>query len=214
MIALYFWGAIMGVKVLLSGKKFGRLFVLHERRQRDSQGLVVWKCQCECGALTDVAGAYLTKGNTKSCGCLQREAAAAMGHSSSTHGKSNTPTYQVWRSMLKRCDDVHNHNYGGRGIKVCNRWRSFQKFYEDMGCCPEGLTIERVNNNGHYTPTNCIWATQKEQGNNRRGNISIKWKGLTLTIAQWSEKLSLNRQTLYWRARQGWRSQKLFKRPV
>jgi hypothetical protein len=108
--------------------------------------------------------------------------------------------------MKKRCTSPRDpafHNYGGRGIRVCKRWLKFENFLADMGECPLGLELERKNNNGNYSPSNCRWATHKEQANNRRTNRWLTYRGLTLTVTQWAERLGLNPITVAVRLHRG-----------
>jgi hypothetical protein len=156
----------------LTGQKFGRLTAL----QRVSKGSK-WLCSCECGGANTVKASLLLSGNTKSCGCLKR---SILGDTSRTHGMANSRTtgyvnrtYGIWQAMRARCNNPKNsrwNSYGGRGIKVCPRWDSFENFLADMGETPEGLTLERIDVNGNYEPTNCKWATWIEQAQNTRKN--------------------------------------------
>lgn len=148
----------------LKGQRFGNLVALWRARDRGTKK-VYWHCQCDCGGTSEVISSSLTRGQTKSCGCGQ------FGHEK--HGGSRLPEYQVWLGMKARCQNpAHNayENYGGRGIFVCDRWSSdFAAFYCDMGSRPSSHhTIERVNNDEGYSPSNCIWATRKEQNKNQR----------------------------------------------
>ena len=147
--------------------------------------------------------AVIARGAT-SCGCQKGVAA---GNRLRTHGLSKTPTWISWRSMWLRCTYKSQpgwKNYGGRGIKVCRRWRKFENFLKDMGPRP-GLEyqLERRKNDRDYTPGNCYWATATEQSNNRRNNVRMTWQGRTQTAAQWSRELGIGYTTLRYRHRAG-----------
>ena len=161
---------IMLKKIDLIGQKFGRLVVLEDVGENKHKQ-VIWKCQCQCeeGNIVTVRGNSLRSGNTKSCGCFNKEKAQ---EKATKHGQSKSPIYRIWHSMLNRCYNPNNssyHNYGGRGIKVCEKWWNFETFYEDIGKYrPEGKSIERISNDSHYEINNCKWATVEEQSQNRR----------------------------------------------
>lgn len=158
----------MGRPILnLTGRKFGRLTV-RNLSGVSKHGNAVWLCSCRCGNTLLVVSASLRNGNTRSCGCRQIELATTHGHN---NGGRKTGTYIRWQAMRDRCSNPNNSKYsyyGGRGIRVCKRWKSFQAFLKDMGECPRSLTLERVDNDKGYTPSNCVWATRKEQIANRR----------------------------------------------
>jgi len=194
----------------LAGQVFERLTVLGKSDRRDKSRVILWRCLCECGNEIVARAASLKSGRVRSCGCWARERVT-------THGMTNTPTYKSWRSMLGRCrnpNDPAYHNYGGRGITVCERWNQFENFLADMGEMPEGLTIERGDNNAGYSPTNCVWATRTTQARNTRFNRMITFQGVTLCMKEWSERLGIPYVTLYTRFAAGWSIERALSTPV
>lgn len=178
----------------LIGKRFHRLTVI--QRLPTKRRRAYWRCRCDCGAFTDVPTDALRSGNTKSCGCLKSERTSQRN---TTHGMSNTRVYRVWCHMLGRCQNLTDQDYadyGGRGIEVCDRWKSFENFYADMGDPPPGRTLNRIDNEGHYDPDNCEWSTSTEQARNKRNNRIITWNGRTQTLPAWAEETGIPYHTL------------------
>lgn len=158
------------------GKKFGRLLVVEEscsHIQESGKKKSMWKCKCDCGNDVVVAGSNLQNGNTKSCGCLNKQ---ILSDIKTKHKMCKDSSYKSWEMMLQRCTNSNRDNYkhyGGRGITVCDRWLKFENFYADMGDRPEGTSIDRIDVNGNYEPRNCKWSTHKEQCINRRSSKNI-----------------------------------------
>lgn len=146
-----------------------------------------WHCRCDCGRMVIAYGQDLARSKVKSCGCLNASRIFK-------HGMSRTKLSRVWIAMRNRCENPDNpsfHNYGGRGIAVDERWSDFANFYADMGQCPKGHMLERIDNNGPYCKENCKWATGVEQHNNKRTNRMVTAFGRTQTIAQWSAETGI-----------------------
>lgn len=173
----------MGIKRAdITGQRFGRLLVIRYHDQVAGRANRWWT-KCDCGNEQPVRIGALRNGNTSSCGCLQRDIASVTGENKGTykHGMIATGTYKSWAEMFQRCQNPNNRmyaDYGGRGISVCERWRSFEVFLEDMGTRPRGKSIDRINNDLGYMPGNCQWSTRTEQNRNRR---SVK---LSVPLAQ------------------------------
>jgi len=158
-------------------------------------------CRCDCGSEKAYRRYCLESGSTRSCGCYRTELRT-------THGKSKTRSYRSWMGMILRCHNKDNKgygDYGNRGIKVCSRWRySFKNFFADMGERPEGLSIDRINNEGNYESSNCRWATMAQQNDNMRKTRYADAYGLRLTLSQWGRKIGVPRATLSTRLHRGW----------
>lgn len=186
----------------LTGQKFGRLEV-KEFMGKTKRGESLWGCLCDCGSMRKVLGYSLESGNTKSCGCLRTDNTkiANTKHGHNRRGLTSK-TYTKWIRIQQRCYNPkasHYEYYGGRGIKVCDRWlgeNGFEHFLADMGVCPDGMSLDRIDNDGNYEPGNCRWATHKTQMNNTRHNDWIKYDGKEKTLTQWAEYLGMAKQTL------------------
>lgn len=184
----------------LTGQVFSRLTVLKYLCSKNNHA--VFLCRCGCGANTEVKGIKLRSGATKSCGCLKKSGALRR-----VHGYKGSRIYRIWVSMRFRCNNKNDKgypNYGGRGIRVCKRWNTFTNFLEDMGEPPEGLSLDRINVDGNYEPSNCRWATADTQANNARSNIKISFNGITMNASQWARLIGIDRRLLVSRYRKGW----------
>lgn len=192
-----------------TGNRYTRLVVLRQVG-KDYEKRAVWECSCDCGKTHRVTGKSLRSGHTKSCGCLHQEFIHC-GEARTTHGHTAggfSREYSSWAGIKDRCLNKKNSgfkNYGARGIKVCDRWKnSFENFFKDMGECPEGRSIERINNDGDYCPENCKWATRFEQNNNTRGNHFLILNGERKTMKQWSISTGICAKLIWNRTHRGW----------
>lgn len=165
-----------------------------------------WWCRCRCGNVDKVTAQQLVEHKSESCGCLNRE---RTGDAHRTHGQSQTVEYKIWKGMRRRCECSDSRDwpdYGGRGIRVCKRWRSFEAFLADLGPRPgKGYSIERRNNDKGYSPDNCYWATQAEQNRNKRTTRKYTHGGVTLCLKDWSDRCTIRYDKLRKRlTKYGW----------
>lgn len=183
-----------------SGRRYGRLVALYPSA---ITGKWIWKC--DCGSLAVKSVKSVRDGNTRSCGCLFTE---SLVNRNTTHGlsKAHPRTYRSWKDMRSRCYNPNNtefHNYGGRGITVCEKWASFAQFFADMGDRPEGLTIERRDVNCDYEPNNCEWATPEVQSNNKRNTVRLTINGETKSLAMWCKHYGVEQSKAGYRLKHG-----------
>lgn len=186
-------------KIDLVGQTFGRLTVIGSA-PNTRKGGARWLCHCSCGKEVIVRSETLRNGMTKSCGCWHSEVARAKH---TTHGMTGTHIYGTWNKMMQRCESLNDRayfRYGGRGITVCPSWHAFENFYADMGEPPTPEhQLDRIDNDGPYSPENCQWATPKMQANNRSNGVYASWNGKTQTLAQWADETGLAYHVIYYR---------------
>jgi len=189
-----------------AGTKFGRLTVIRETERKlvgigdKKQSKRQFYCRCECGNKINVIVENLTNNRTKSCGCLSSETTAARNK---THGESLTRLYNIWAGMVQRCTNPNTqswHRYGGRGITVCERWKSYENFKKDMiDGYSDDLTIDRINNDKGYSKKNCRWVTNKENCNNQSRTIRVRFRGKERTLGEVAKMLGEKYDTVHQR---------------
>jgi hypothetical protein len=195
----------------LTGRKFGRWTVLGLSYKTATT--TFWVCRCDCENKTErsVNQNNLLRDASRSCGCIQKEETRKARQ---THGKSKHPLYNLWRSMLHRCENPKNRDYryyGARGIKVCERWHDFLLYLEDLEATwVDGLSLDRINNDGNYEPTNCRWLTQAEQARNTRRNILVESPWGRLTASECARKIGISPSVFLVRLKNGWVGEDLF----
>lgn len=191
----------------IAGEVFGTLTVV-ACVGKNKDGRILWRCVCECGSEKVATGKDLRRGATSRCKqCKSRK-----------HGMSNSVEYKTWMSMLHRCTNSNYEQwslYGGRGIKVCERWQYFEAFFEDMGKRPSKYhSIDRINSDGNYEPSNCRWGTLRQQNRNKRTNVMLTYKGETLCIQDWAARIGISSGGIQRRIRSGWSIDKIIETPV
>ena len=206
----------MGSFIDLTDQEFGRLTVM-KRAENNKRCQAMWLCECICGVEKIVWGADLRRGRTKSCGCQNIELFSARA---TTHGLAQHPLYHTWKSMKARCCDPSSlayKNYGGRGVTICAEWLDNPEAFIDWAMTnghEKGLEIDRINNDGNYTPENCHFVTRSENQRNTRRNHSLTFAGITQCLTAWAEELGINKNTLRGRINAGWSVEKALTTPV
>lgn len=196
-----------------SGIKYGKLTALH---QTEKGRYAKYMCRCDCGVEKVIHKSALVGGLTNSCGCWASE---QLADRNTTHGMSKTAEYVIWAAIKRRCYLVTTKEYaryGARGIRVSDEWlNSFEAFFRDMGKRPEGLSIERIDNDGNYCKENCRWATPTEQANNRRSSRLINFNGTIKTLMQWSKETGFKQFTISQRIdKLGWSIEDALTKPL
>lgn len=205
----------------LTGKIFGRLLVISKTNRKVKGGrFYYWLCRCDCGKEKEILYGSLINGFTKSCGCLNKEIVSKpRKHGFGGYASGRKSEYFAWQNMKDRCNNINNpryKDYGGRGIKVCERWfleNGFINFITDMGMKPSKKhSIERVNNDGNYEPSNCIWATQKIQTHNKRRTVRHTINGETMIQEDWANKLGIKSSYICYHLKRGKSFQEIYNR--
>ena len=206
------------------GKKYGKLTVISTEKHNNRTLLV---CKCDCGNEIKRETYLIATNQIKSCGCLKGDAIkrynASGKHSRSRlkDGRSLHPLYGTWFQMISRCENhnqKHYDRYGGRGIKVCEEWHDFWNFVkwsDSVGGRPKGCTLDRIDNDGNYEPSNCRWANWRTQTTNKSSNVFVEYNGIRKTVAEWAETVGLHPHTLQERLKKGWPVERaLFDKPT
>jgi hypothetical protein len=202
-----------GPRRILTGLKFGRLMVADPVDQKN--GHWRWMCKCECGGSLVVLGGSLVTNRTKSCGCLHSETGAKLKlrHGHARAGKCSK-AYSKWASMIARCTnpaEISYPNYGGRGIKVCDRWlHSFDNFLADLGEPVSGQIIDRIDVNGNYEPSNVRWVSRKDSARNTRKTVWVVYLGSRMSVAEAADLCGVSSNTLRARIKAGVPESELF----
>lgn len=198
----------MSVVTNETGSRYGRLLVT-ERVGTSRNGRALWLARCDCGATVTVKGQHLRDGSTTSCGCSNPQMVRVRAGIRDEGARTpRNPTWRCWISMIQRCHNPKHlafSAYGAKGITVCERWRDYKNFLEDLGERPSTLhSIDRINNSLGYVPGNCRWATQVEQNRNRTNNRRLTFGGETLTVAEWGERTGITSKVIRGRLALGW----------
>ena len=195
----------MGRFVDLTGQRFGRLTAVGVAGKRGTH--TIWRCECDCGESTKVQVDKLRSGHTRSCGCIHRE---QLVQRNTVHDGAGTRLYWAWAHIKDRCNNEACKDYslyGGRGIQVCDEWTNDFMAFRDWALAngySEDLSIDRINVNGNYEPSNCRWATAVQQANNKRSNHRVQFNGETHTLTEWERITGIQQSTIRQRLKAGW----------
>lgn len=201
----------------LTNKKFGKLIVIKRSEKKSKK--VYWDCLCDCGNIKSIASCHLLSGSIKDCGCLKKERISKLNYK---HGESTTKLYRTYNHMKDRCyreTDTHYKNYGGRGIKICDEWLgengylNFSKWAKTNGY-DEKFSIDRINVNGNYEPSNCRWVGIKKQSNNKTNNHYLYYNGQKYTLTELANKFNIKQETLRKRLKLGWKLEDALRRKI
>lgn len=211
----------MPPRIDISGRRFGRLLVLHDDVPKKN-GSIAWFCLCDCGNHTIVKSNHLRNGLIVSCGCrleeIKKEFVVKFRHDNTTHGMTHTRIYAIWQGMLERCYKTYSvayKYYGLTGIYVCERWHNFENFLLDMGIPEDNMTLDRFPDvHGPYAPWNCRWATYMQQNRNKDNNKYLTLNGERKLAAEWSEILGIKYSTIFSRIWRGWSDEEILTTPV
>ena len=216
-LRLIFCGVIIIAKYKdLTGQRFGWVTVIERVFAKGKSGHARWLCQCDCGKTYITNSHNLLQGKSTSCGCKRIK--SNIKHGDGRH-KNRSRLYHVWADMKNRCSSPKCHaykHYGARGIKVCSEWMEYEPFrdWSITHGYADNLTLDRIDVNGDYEPSNCRWATWKQQANNKRGTRKLTYNGKTQSIQEWSEELGIKRTTINNRIRRGWCVEDILEKPV
>lgn len=208
-------------KLITPGTRYSRWEVIQESAPRfTSAGIAMRQmlCRCDCGTVKIVNWRSLTSGISRSCGCLRVEITKARV---TTHGHSRlgykTRTYEIWCGMIGRCNNAKHRqfcDYGGRGIKICERWLEYPNFLADMGEIPAGMSIDRINNDANYEPSNCRLATPSQQSRNTRRNHLVEFRGRTMPLVEACELAGVHYERVRMRLKAGWTLESAINKPI
>lgn len=201
------------------GKRFGKLLVVEKAKPillKSGKHATAWKCLCDCGQEVIVKTNSLIEGHTKSCGCYHDE---LFKNAVTKHNLSRTRIYRIWAGLFQRCKNKNNpsyKDYGGRGICICEEWNDFENFVEwaRQNGYEKKLTLDRIDVNGNYCPTNCRWATPKEQSNNRRDNHFMEYNGKKYTLTEFARENQIDPSVFSYRYRAGWSIEEAINTPI